>query len=153
MAEARLDGQMGPETDPAVVLSELAEHLRPVFESTPGGVYLYLDAEHKICNERLARLFGRTVAEWCREPHFQESFVAEEDRGLYCDTYGRVVHDFEGPATYRFRGRRKDGSFFAAEALLVPLTYKGQKFAYHFVREVIEPELWPYASTGPHGAS
>ena len=67
-------------------------------------------------------MFGRTVEEWCREPHFQESFVAEEDR---------------------FRGRRKDGSFFAAEALLVPLTYKGRKFAYHFVREVTQPELWP----------
>ena len=44
MAEARLDR----ETDPAVLLSELAEHLWPVFESTPGGVYLYLDAEHKM---------------------------------------------------------------------------------------------------------
>lgn len=142
-ASTRVDSEL------SVLLDELAEHLRPVFENTPGGVYLYLDAEHKVCNEHMARLFGRTVEEWRREPHFQESFVAEEDRRLYCDTYGRVVHEFEGPATYRFRGMRKDGSFFDAEALVVPLTYKGHKFAYHFVREVTQPDLWPYASTAP----
>ena len=119
-------------------LNELAAHLRPVFESLDGGVYLYLDARRKVCNEQLARMYGRTVEEWSSVEDFQETFVAEDDRPAYCDIYGRTVRRFDWPSPYRFRGLRSDGSTFQAEALVVPLTFKGRTFAYHFVRALPE---------------
>ena len=41
-----------------VATKELAEHLRPLFESSPDGVYVWLDEEHWICNQRFAELLG-----------------------------------------------------------------------------------------------
>ncbi len=66
------------------IIRELAEQLKPIFEHSPYGVYLYLDDDHKICNEKLARLFGYTVEEWCAKRPFQESFVVKEDQEQYC---------------------------------------------------------------------
>jgi PAS domain S-box-containing protein len=108
-------------------MQELAEHFRPILEESPDGVYLWLDETHKICNERLATMFGYTVAEWVQTAPFLDSFVAEEDRGLYSWHYHNRVGALAFPATFRFRGRRKDGS-----------TFNGHAVAYHFVRQVGE---------------
>lgn len=118
------------------VLEEVSGHLAEVFDRVSGGVYLYLDPSHKVCNERLAEMLGTTVEEWRRLENFRDTFVEVEDRQSYCDTYERVVHGLDWPDTYRFRAVRKDGAAFDAEATIVPLTYGGHKLAYHFVRPV-----------------
>ncbi|MDQ3974077.1 MAG: nuclear transport factor 2 family protein [Actinomycetota bacterium] len=123
--------------DPAqAVVDELASHLAEVFDTVPGGVYLYLDPSHKVCNQRLAEMLGTTVEEWRALDNFRDTFVAVTDRQSYCDTYERVVHGLDWPESYRFRAVRKDGTAFDAEATIVPLTFGGRKLAYHFVRPV-----------------
>ncbi len=117
-------------------MGELAEHLRPILESSPDGVYLWLDESHKICNDRLAKLFGYTVEEWSEQEPFLSSFVAEEDRQLYLWNYQHRVADLAFPVTFRFRARRKDGSTFGAETDMIPLIFRGHAIAYHFVRQV-----------------
>jgi ketosteroid isomerase-like protein len=116
------------------VLEEVSGHLAEVFDRVPGGVYLYLDPTHKVCNERLAEMLGTTVEEWRRLENFRDTFVEVADRQSYCDTYERVVHGLDWPDTYRFRAVRKDGTAFDAEATIVPLTFAGHRLAYHFVR-------------------
>jgi ketosteroid isomerase-like protein len=118
----------------ATVIEELVTELAPVFDDVPGGVYVYLDPQHKWCNARLAELLGTTVEEWASIENFRDTFVDVVDRQSYCDTYERVVHHLDWPSTYRFRAVSKDGTAFDAEATIVPLTFKGRKLAYHFVR-------------------
>jgi PAS domain S-box-containing protein len=117
-------------------VEELADHLRPIFEQSPDGVYVWLDETNKRCNERLARLFGYTVEEWEAVGDFANTFVADSDRGVYVWNYQNRVAELGFPVTFRFRGRRKDGSTFDAETDMIPLTYGGHTFAYHFVRAV-----------------
>src|SRR5688500_3286421 len=45
----------------AEVMEELSEQYSPVLDASPDGVYLWLDDAHKVCNERLARMFGYSV--------------------------------------------------------------------------------------------
>ena len=118
------------------MMRDLAEQFRPVLEQSPDGVYLWLDERHKICNERLARLFGYTVEEWSAQVPFLPTFVAEEDQGLFSWYYHHRVATLAFPATFRFRGVRKDGSTFAAETDMIPIAYRGHAVAYHFVRHV-----------------
>ena len=120
------------------IMQELAEQFQPVFQNSPDGVYLWLDEIHKVCNERLARMFGLTVEEWRDTQPFLGSFVAEEDQELFSWNYQNRVATSAFPVTFRFRGRRKDGSTFAAETDMVPLTWRGHPVAYHFVREIKE---------------
>ncbi len=126
------------ETDHAQLIRELAEQFQPVLENSPDGVYLWLDEEHKICNERLARLFGCTVEEWCAAQSFLNEFVVDEDQSIFSWNYHNKVRRLAHPVTFRFRGVRKDGSTFAAETEMIPISHGGHAVAYHFVRQVGE---------------
>ena len=124
--------------DHTEVLNAVAEQFRPVFEASPDGVYLWLDESHKACNERMAALHGMTVEEWCAAEPFLESFVAEEDREHYAWNYHHRVRALAFPTTFRFRAQRKDGTTFAAETEMIPISYQGHAIAYHFVRRIGE---------------
>lgn len=117
-------------------IPRLAEHLQPVFAASPDGVYVWLDETHWTCNERLAELFGFTVAELENTPNFLQQRVHEDDQELFSWNYWNRVQELASPVTFRFRGIRKDGSAFPAETDMIPLTFGGHTVAYHFVRAV-----------------
>jgi PAS domain S-box-containing protein len=119
-----------------VATKELAEHLAPIFESSPDGVYIWLDEQHWICNERFARLFGYESADELRDtPYLLQRIVQEDDQQLFSWHFWNRVQARAFPATLRFRGVRKDGAVVHAETDMIPLTFGGHTFAYHFVRE------------------
>ena len=118
------------------ILRELEEQLRPLFDRSTVGVYLYVTDHHKTCNARMADMHGMTVEEWKNMPTFLNDFIAEEDRQIYARNYRHHVAELRHPITFRFRGLRKDGSTFAAETDMIPLCWRGHAVAYHFVREI-----------------
>ena len=119
------------------IMQELGKHLQLVFEQSPDGVYVWLDETHKLCNQRLAEMFGYTVDEWQDQEPFLDSFIAEEDQPVYSWNYYNRVAALSFPVTFRFKGVRRDGSTFNAETDLVPLSWEGYPLAYHFVRRVL----------------
>ena len=118
------------------VLSELLEQLMPVFSHSPDGVYLYLDETHKVCNKRMADMFGLTIEEWRKVPSFLEEFVAPQDRELFASHYREHVAALKNPVSFRFHGVRKNGEPFLAETEMIPISWNGHPIAYHFVREI-----------------
>lgn len=121
-----------------VWLAALGEQLAPVFEHSKDGVYVYLDDRHKICNDKLAKMFGfNSAAEWARTPDFLNSFVAtHQDRLKVSSSYHTHIHQSLTPAQVRFTVRRPDGKLVRCVSDMVPLSHAGQMFAYQFVRTV-----------------
>jgi PAS domain S-box-containing protein len=120
-----------------VATKELAEHLQPLFDASPDGVYVWLDEEHWICNQRFAELLGYDSPDELNDtPHFLQRMVHEDDQQHFSWSYWNRVQALAFPTTFRLRGTRKDGSTFQAETDMIPLTYGGHTFAYHFVRRV-----------------
>jgi PAS domain S-box-containing protein len=120
-----------------VATKELAEHLQPLFEASPDGMYVWLDEEHWVCNGRLAELFGYDSPDELNDhPNFLRRMVHEEDQEHFSWNYWNRVQARAFPTTFRFRAKRKDGSAFQAETDMIPLTYGGHTFAYHFVRAI-----------------
>ena len=100
-------------------------------------MYIWLDEEHWICNQRLAELFGYDSPDELNDtPNFLQRMVREADQELYSQNYWNGVQALSSPTTFRFGGTRKDGSTFQAETDMIPITYGGHTFAYHFVRRV-----------------
>ncbi|MBI4281963.1 MAG: PAS domain S-box protein [Chloroflexi bacterium] len=120
------------------VLTQLAEQYRPILDQSTDGVYLWLDEEHMVCNALCAKLFGYTMKEWSKIDSFLETLVAPEDREMFASNYQTTVARLTHPVTFRFRGLRKDGTTFAAETDMIPITFQGHAVAYHFVRELAE---------------
>ncbi|HEX5937696.1 MAG TPA: PAS domain-containing protein [Actinomycetota bacterium] len=120
-----------------VATKELAEHLRPLFDASPDGMYVWLDEEHWICNRRLAELFGFDSPDELNDtPNFLQRMVHEDDQQHFSWNYRSRVQAQAFPATFRFRGKRRDGSDIQLETDMIPLTFGGHTFAYHFVRTV-----------------
>ena len=117
------------------IMKELAEQFRPVFESSPMGVYLYLDDTHKICNEHLARMFGISAEEWAKTGSFLDAYVDPRDQKLFAANYQHHIAKLTHPITFKFLARRKDGTSFMAETDMIPISWHGMPVAYHFVRE------------------
>jgi PAS domain S-box-containing protein len=117
-----------------VATKELAAHLEPVFSSSPD---VWLDEGHWMCNERFATLFGyASPAELNDTPQLLQRIVHEDDQQLFSWNYWNRIQAVAFPTTFRFRGVRKDGSEVDVETDMIPLTFGGHTFAYHFVRVV-----------------
>ena len=99
-------------------------------------MYLYLDDHHKICNDRMAKMFGMTKNEWADAPNFLADFVEEADQEMVARNYQHHVAELRHPITFQFHARRKDGAKFLAETDMIPISWRGNPVAYHFVREV-----------------
>lgn len=118
------------------ILREVGEQFRPMLDKSPEGIYVYIDEVHKICNERLARMFGLSVLEWEDMEGFVNRHVAEGDQDKVIETYHRHIHQELTSARLQARGVRKDGSTFAFEMDMIPFPWRGEMLALHFVREV-----------------
>jgi PAS domain S-box-containing protein len=120
-----------------VATKELAEQLRPIFDTSPDGVYVWLDEEHWICNQRFAELLGYGSPDELNDtPNLLQRWVHEDDQNVFSWSYWNRVQTLSFPTTLRFRGKRRDGSEVLVETEMIPLTYGGHTFAYHFVRNV-----------------
>jgi len=114
-------------------IRELVEQLLPVFDESDEGVFVYLDGEHKSCNERLADMFGYTPLQWEELYPFEQLFADESRENVMATYYEKIIAE-KAPAEVKFTGVRKDGSSFSARLLMVPLSYEGLIFALCFVR-------------------
>lgn len=116
------------------VIPQLAEHLRPIFESSPDGVYVWLDETHWTCNPSFADMLGYVVSELENTPHFLQKFVHPDDQEIFSWNYWNRANARAFPATFRFRGLHRSGSVLRLETDMIPLTFGGHTIAYHFVR-------------------
>ena len=74
------------------LIQELARQFGTVLENSPDSVYIWLDDAKKMCNERLAQMYGHSVEEWRASESIMDSFVAEEGHDMYARNYQtRVV--------------------------------------------------------------
>lgn len=117
------------------LIQEIYEQYQPILELSSDPMYLYLDDVHKICNEKLASLWGYSQNDWNEISPFLDNLVAEENRFKVSSNYRDARTDFK-PARFELTGRRKDGSTFDAEAAMAPISYKNEFFTLNLLREL-----------------
>ena len=114
---------------------ELEGQLLPVLEKSSDGVFIYLDDEHKACNEKLARLFGYSKEEWERTSPFLDNFVAPESQEAVADGYWNYIKKARAPRTLEFVAVKKGGSRLNVHLTEFPLTFKRRLFSIGFIHE------------------
>ena len=114
---------------------DLEGQYRLVMDKSADGVYIYLDDEHKACNEKLASLFGYSKEEWERTSPFLDNFVAPESQEAVSSGYWRYIRTARVPRNLDFEALRKDGSHFRAHLTEFPVSYKRRLFSIGFVHE------------------
>ena len=116
------------------LVKELAEQLEPVFSNSPQAIYLYLDDEHKICNQKFADMLGyKSIKEWVKN-QYPISDVLEKDQEKGIKAYMNASRKLRA-STLSATFVRKDGKKKKADIIMVPITYKEEVFVLHFVSE------------------
>ena len=116
------------------LLQEFAAQLAPVLHASNQAMYIYLDDDHKVCNENFARLLGYGSAkEWAKtEGNFPTLFVAEKSQHTLIDAFQGAMQDLAA-STIKVTWTKKDGGTVDSTVILVPIAYKDHLFAVHFV--------------------
>jgi len=114
------------------LIKELEEQLKPVLTKSPQGVYVYLDDTHKTCNKKFSDMLGYTSPEEWIDNEFPVNDVMEEDQEKVINAYMDASENFKASAV-ETKLKRKDGKEIRAEAIMVPIVYKGETFVLHFI--------------------
>ncbi len=115
------------------LLGELATQLQPLLESLEQAIYLYMDDDNKVCNEKFASLLDYGSAEeWeAMEGSFPALFVDENSQNTLIDAYQKAMQDMVA-STIKIQWKKKTGGTVETTVILVPISYKGHMFALHF---------------------
>ncbi len=113
---------------------ELEDEWGPLFEACPDAVYIYIDDEHKICNQRLADLFGFSVAHFKEMESFLDECVDQASIDLVVHTYMTHFEQETKPVRFEFTARRADGVAFPVTAFQIPIAHAGALMTLGFIR-------------------
>ncbi len=117
------------------LIKELSEMLAPVFENSPQAIYLYLDDEHKNCNQKFADLLGYSSIDKWLENMTPVSDISEEDQSKVIEAYGKASQGMEA-SQLSAHAIKKDGSKIEVDIIMVPITYRGEVFVLHFISQI-----------------
>jgi len=115
-----------------ILLDELRAEYKSILDGSPQAIYIYLDNEHKICNEKFAALIGyKSVRDYetSEDPMVD---VQEASINTLVSAYQNATQNKAGSAiqvTFKKRG----GGTVKTEVILVPIAFKGEKLALHFI--------------------
>lgn len=116
------------------LLGELASQLQPLLDSSDQAIYIYMDDENKVCNEKFASLLGYdSPEEWAdvRDP-FPMVFVDESSQDELIGAFQKGMQNMAA-STFNVRWKKKSGGTADSTVILVPISYEGHLFALHFV--------------------
>lgn len=118
------------------LVNGLYEQMKTVLEGSEQPIFIYLDDNHKACNNKFAAMLGfKSPQEWAAIEGFLEPYVAEKSRdtlmGAYWDAMNKKV-----ASTSQITFVKKGGVPVNSTVVLVPMPFQGHLFSVHFVTDV-----------------
>ena len=107
--------------------------MKKVLDNSEQPIFIYLDDNHKMCNQRFAEFLGyQSPQDWAKISGFLEVYLDEGSRDTLMSAYWNAVNKLVG-STIDITWRRKNGTSVDSTMILVPMMYEGHLFSVHFV--------------------
>lgn len=119
------------------IIDGVNEQFKEIFEESLQAIYVYLDDHHIIYNQRFASLLGyKSVEELSavNEP-FIEAFVMEKSQEILISAYRNAMEDKIG-SNIEVSLKKKSGESVKTNIIIVPINYKGELLALHFITKI-----------------
>jgi hypothetical protein len=106
--------------------------IQEILDGSKQAIYVYLDNEHKICNERFATLIGYKSL---RDYETVEDPLADVDESSVENLVGAYQNAMQKqigsqiPVTWKKRA----GGSVKSDVILVPIAFKGEMLALHYI--------------------
>jgi hypothetical protein len=114
----------------------IAEQMKPVLEKSRQAIDIYLDDNHKVCNQKYADLLGyKSPKEWA-EVEAPLSDVVEEDQQSVIDAYMNTTEKMIASSIEVRMKNIKTGKIVKTRMVTAPIGHAGHVFAAHFFSKI-----------------
>jgi len=111
----------------------LYEQMKPILDGSEQPIFIYLDDNHKVCNNKLASMLGfKSPEEWAEKQGFLDVYVTEKSRETLSSAYWKAMEKMAA-STIPMTWMKKDGAAIESTMILVPMFFQGHLFSVHFV--------------------
>jgi len=111
----------------------LYDQMKPIMEGSDQPIFIYLDDNHKACNNEFASMLGfKSPQEWAEKRGFLEAYVNEKSRETLSSAYWQAMEK-KAASTIPMTWIKKDGAVMDSTMILVPMFFEGHMFSVHFV--------------------
>jgi hypothetical protein len=119
------------------IIDGIKKQMHAVLKNSEQAIYIYLDDNHKLCNEKFSSLLEyKSPEDWAgNKESFPTIFVADESQEKLVEAYQKAMEDKVG-SQVEITWKKKNGSEVKTKVILVPISYKDQVLALHFVEEI-----------------
>jgi PAS domain S-box-containing protein len=116
------------------LIKGISKQQKLIFETSGQGIYIYLDDNHVIFNQKFASILGYSSVNELElfKGAFLTSFVTNKSHNTLVDAYQRAINQMEG-STIEIFWKKKNGGEIRTSVMLVPLVFEGHLFAMHFI--------------------
>ena len=115
----------------------LYEQMKTVLDASEQPIFIYLDDNHKACNNKFSSLLGfQSPQEWAAVEGFLEPYVAEKSRDTLMIAYWDAMKKMVA-STSQITFVKKGGGEVNSTVVLVPMPFQGHHFAVHFLTNVV----------------
>ncbi len=116
------------------IITKITEEYADILENSEQGIYIYLDDNHKVCNEKFASMLGYSVEEFSKPAEFIDTYVAKDSGKKLVEAYSASMEK-SNAAEIDVTWKKKDGTELETEVILVPISFQKHSFALHFISE------------------
>ncbi len=111
----------------------LYSQMKQILDTSKQPIYIYLDDNHKICNQKFAEFLGyQSPQEWAQTPGFLDLYVDEGSREALASAYWNATESFNA-STIDLTWKKKDNTKVNSSLIIVPMAYMDHILAVHFV--------------------
>jgi PAS domain-containing protein len=119
--------------DHSQVLAAVCDQFRDVLDGSAQGMYIFLDEQHKVCNQRFAAMLGYdSPAAWDQTGSFTDLYVNPRSQMDLVSAYRRAMEQQVG-SSIEVTWKSRQGTPVPTTVILVPIAYGGELLALHFV--------------------
>jgi hypothetical protein len=115
------------------LVNGLYNQMKKILETSNQPIFIYLDDNHKICNQQFASFLGyKTPQDWANIQGFLEVYVDEGSRETLMNAYWNAANNMDA-STINLTWMRTDKTKVDSTMILVPMAYEGHILSVHFV--------------------
>jgi PAS domain-containing protein len=115
------------------IVNGLNNQMKKIMDSSQQPIFIYLDDNHKVCNQQFAKFLGyKSPEEWAKIQGFLDVYVEEKSRETLMNAYWNAANKMNA-SSIAMTWKRKDGKIVNSNMILVPMAYDGHILSVHFV--------------------
>ncbi len=118
------------------LIAGISKEYKDILENSHQGIYIYLDDNHKVCNEKFAQMLGFGSTEEFAQitESFVQTFLNQESQNTLVSAYTEAMEKMVASQN-KIVWKKKTGEKVETQVILAPIAFAGHICALYVITE------------------